>query len=132
MKIKIGELTLSCDRCIEEDGRFTLYSGGEPVRSVANIPRDTEVISEDGEIEHVPSPLERARAELEEKTTRLQELGREYIEVLADDEAKRARLERIDGLIKGLGESLSLSKLIQFVKDLKVIIAEAGNGEDQL
>jgi len=127
-----------CDKVEETGGRYYVWQGGAIIMSLANIAPDL-IETEGGEVEHVPTPLEKARADLAEKTeelqakaVELQELGREYIEVLADDEAKRARLERIDGLIKGLGESLSLSKLIQFVKDLKVIIAEAGNGEDQL
>ena len=104
--------------------------------SLANIAAET-IETEGGDVEHVPTPLEQARADLEERTeelqakvAELQELSREYIEVLADDEAKRARLERIEELIKNLGEAMTLSKLIQFVKDLKAIIAEAGNGED--
>lgn len=142
MKIKIGERVVVCDEVKEEGGRYYVWQGGMIVMSLANI--DPGIIAtEDGEVEHVPTPLEKARADLAEKTeelqakaAELQELSREYIEVLADDEAKRARLDRIETLIKSLGEVPTLSKLIQFVKDLKDIIAETGqeseitNGEN--
>lgn len=120
-----------CDKVEETGGRYYVWQGGAIIMSLANIAPDL-IETEGGEVEHVPTPLEQARAELEEKTARLQELGREYVETLADDEAKRARLERIESLVKGLGDGLTLTKLVQFVKDLKAIIAEVGNGEDQL
>ena len=120
-----------CDKVEETSGRYYVWQGGAIIMSLANIAPDL-IETEGGEVEHVPTPLEQARAELEEQTARLQELGREYIEALADDEAKRARLERIESLVKGLGDGLTLTKLVQFVKDLKAIIAEVDNGEDQL
>ena len=144
MVIKIGNRTIVCDEVKEESGRYYVWQGGKMIMSLANISAET-IETEGGEVEHVPTPLEQARADLAERTAELQakaaelqELSREYVEVLADDEAKRARLERIETLINGLGEVPTLSKLIQFVKDLKAIIAETGqesevtNGEDQL
>lgn len=135
MVIKIGNRTIVCDEVKEESGRYYVWQGGKMIMSLANI--DPGIVqTEDGEVEHVPTPLEQARADLEARTAELQakvlelqDLGREYIEVLADDEAKRARLERIEGLIQNLGEVMTLSKLIQFIKDLKVIIGEVTNGE---
>lgn len=132
MVIKIGNRTIVCDEVKEESGKYYVWQGGKMIMSLANI--DPGIVqTEGGEVEHVPTPLEKARADLAERTAELQakvlelqDLGREYIEVLADDEAKRARLERIEGLIKSLGEVMTLSKLIQFVKDLKAIIAEVG------
>lgn len=130
MRIRVGDLILSCDRCVEDCGRYILYSGDEPVRSIANIPDNIEIIAEDGEIEHIPTSLEKAQADLAKATERIKQDAAAYMELLADNEARQARLERIEGLIRNLGDSLTLTKLIQFVKDLKSIITEAGNGED--
>lgn len=120
MTIKYGNIEISCDSCIETDGRLTLYKDGVPIRTLANIPDLGKVESDGGEIEHSPSPLQKALEDLEEKKEELREL-------LADDEALRARLERIRALVAALGESMTLTKLIQFIKDLKEIL-EAQNG----
>ena len=117
MKIRYGNVEILCDECIETDGIWTIYQGGVPIKQLANITDPEMVEAEDGEIEHSPSPLERAKAELEAKKEELREL-------LADEEAMKARLERIRTLLASLGESLTLTKLIQFVKDLKTILAE--------
>lgn len=117
MKIRYGNVEILCDKCIETDGIWTLYQGDIPFRQLANIPDPELVEAEDGEIEHTPSPLERARQEIEEKKAEIREL-------LADEEAMKARLERIQALVAALGESLTLTKLIQFIKDLKAILQE--------
>lgn len=142
MKIKYGNVEIVCDRVTETDGKLSIWQGGEVIREISNIPPSIDYKAIDGVIEHILTPYEEAledindlQADLAEKVEQYNTIMREYIEVLADDEAKRSRLERIESLIQGLGDGMTLTKLIQFVKDLKAIIAETvevNNGEDQL
>ena len=142
MKIKYGNVEIVCDRVTETDGKLSIWQDGMVVREISNIPPSIEDEAIDGVIEHILTPYEEAledindlQADLAEKVEQYNTMMRESIEVLADDEAKRSRLERIESLINGLGDGMTLTKLIQFVKDLKAIIAETievNNGEDQL
>jgi len=142
MKIKYGNVEIVCDRVTETDGKLSIWQDGEVIREISNIPPSIDYKAIDGVIEHILTPYEEAledindlQADLAEKVEQYNTIMREYIEVLADDEAKRSRLERIESLIQGLGDGMTLTKLIQFVKNLKAIIAETvevNNGEDQL
>lgn len=142
MKIKYGNVEIVCDRVTETDGKLSIWQDGMVIREISNIPPSIDYKAIDGVIEHVLTPYEEAledindlQADLAEKVEQYNTIMREYIEVLADDEAKRSRLERIESLIQGLGDGMTLTKLVQFVKDLKAIIAETvevNNGEDQL
>ncbi len=123
MKIKIGDKIIVCDEVKEEGGRYYVWQGGMVIMSAANI--DPAVVeTEGGEIEHVPTPLEQAQADLAQKIADFREMQIEYMEVLADDEAKRARLERIRDLVNSIGETPSLSGLITFLRNLKEILTE--------
>lgn len=131
MKINYMGRTITCDSCTETDGKLTLYEGGVPIMTIANIPDLSKVLPEDGIIEHILTPLEEAledvsdlQADLAQAAETIQGWRDSYMEVLADDEAKRARLERIEALVTDLGEGLTLTKLIKFVTDLKTIIEE--------
>ena len=122
MVFHIGNRMIACDHVDEEDGRYYVYQGGNVIMSVANVD-PTEVDVEDGEIEHVPTVLEKAVAEAAKWRS-------EYIEVLADDEAKRARLERIEALLDSIGDTFTLAGLIQFVRALREIVKENTGGSD--
>lgn len=133
MKIHFMGRTLFCDSCTETDGKLTLYQGGVPYMEIANIPDLGAVEAEDGAIEHTLTPLEAAlemaanlQEELAESADRLSEWQEAYTELLADDEAKRARLERIQALLDSLGDAWTLTGLIQFVRNLREIL----NGEE--
>ena len=136
MTITIGEKKITCDECKEQDGRYYIYQGGVLIMSIANILPN--MIEADGTIEHVPTPLEEAEAEIEElheeneeKAKEIERWSLDYMELLADDEAKRARLERIQGLLDALGDTWTLTGLIAFVRSLKdILLGGYGDGED--
>lgn len=118
MVFKYGSAEIDCDRCTETSGRYMLWNGSTPIRVLASIPPNLEITVEGGEIEHVPTPLEAAEDEIND--------------LQADLAGAMARLAQVQDLLLSLGDGPTLTKLVQFVRDLKGIIAEAGNGEDQL
>lgn len=146
MKLKYGNLEIVCDRVTETDGMLSIWQGGEVIRQISNIPPNIEYRAIDGLIEHILTPFEEAleqindlqadlaaaAVEIAEKTEQIRQDALNYMELLADDEAKAARLERITSLLSGLGGVLTLSKLIEFVNGLREILSETGDtdGED--
>lgn len=80
MKIKYGNREILCDSCTETDGILSLYQGGVMIMQIANIPDLTEYEAEEGVIEHILNPLEKA---LQDKET-LQAMLNEEAEVLAE------------------------------------------------
>lgn len=138
MKINYNGRTILCDYCTETDGKLTLYQGGGPIMTIANIPDLAAYTAEDGEIEHVPTPLEAALEDINDlqadlaaaadeiaaEAEQIAQWKADYMELLADDEAKRARLERVQALLDSLGDSWTLTGLIAFVRALRDILAE--------
>lgn len=131
MKINYMGRTIQCERCTETGGKLTIYKDGEPSIEIANIPDLGMVNAEDGVIEHILTPLEKAwedindlQADLAAKTEEAAQWYREYVDTLADDEAKRARLERISTLVQSIGETPSLTGLLTFLRSLKEILSE--------
>ena len=138
MTVSYGRVLISCDRVTEQSGRYTLWDGPTPIRVLANVPKNLEITVEGGEIEHIPTPIEAAedaindlQADLAAAAASVETWQADYEELLADDEAKRSRLQRIDSLVASIGEAPSLAKLSAFLADLKDIINEIGgaNGE---
>lgn len=144
MKINYGGKTIVCDYCKETDGKLTLYQFDTPIMTIANIPDLSAYTAEDGIIEHVPTPLEAALEDINDlqadlaaaaeeiaaENEQLAQWKADYMELLADDEAKRDRLDRIQELVDSLGTAFTLTGLIAFVKNLKSILSEDNNGED--
>lgn len=138
MKINYNGRTILCDCCTETDGKLTLYQGGGPIMTIANIPNLADYIAEDGEIEHVPTPLEaaledindlqadlaEAAEDIKEKVAQIAQWRQDYSELLADDEAQRARLDRVKALLDSLGDSWTLTGLIAFARSLREILSE--------
>lgn len=105
-----GKIAVPCDNVTETDGRYTLYQFGAPIMSFANVPPSIEILAEDGEIEHVPTPLEAAEDEIND--------------LQADLAGAMSKLAQVRDLILNLGDGLTLTKLVQFVKDLREILAD--------
>ena len=138
MKINYNGRTIVCDYCTETNGSLTLYQGGGPIMTIANIPDLAAYTAEDGIIEHVPTPLEaaledindlqadlaQAAEDIKDKAAQLAQWKADYMELLADDEAKRARLERVEALLDSLGDAWTLSGLIAFVRALRDILVD--------
>lgn len=138
MKINYNGRTILCDYCTETDGKLTLYQGGGPIMTIANIPDLAAYTAEDGEIEHVPTPLEaaledindlqadlaEAAEDIKDKVAQIAQWRQDYSELLADDEAQRARLDRIKALLDSLGDSWTLTGLIAFARNLREILSE--------
>ena len=138
MKINYNGRTIVCDYCTETNGSLTLYQGGGPIMTIANIPDLAAYTAEDGIIEHVPTPLEaaledindlqadlaQAAEDIKDKAAQLAQWKADYMELLADDEAKRARLERVQALLDSLGDSWTLTGLIAFVRALRDILVD--------
>ena len=141
MKINYNGRTILCDYCTETDGKLTLYQFGEPFMTIANIPDLAAYTAEDGIIEHIPTPLEAAledindlqadlaaaAAEITAEAEQIAQWKADYMELLADDEAKRARLDRVKALLDGLGDSWTLTGLIAFARSLREILSEVNN-----
>lgn len=131
MKITYMGRTIQCDRCIETDGKLTIYQDGLPSIEIANIPDLGLIETEDGIIEHILTPLEQAQedindlqADLAEKTAEAAQWYQDYLEIFADNEAKRSRLDRIEALLDSLDDVPTLQGLIAFVRNLREIISE--------
>lgn len=138
MKIHFMGRTVECDECTETDGVLKLYQGGQVILTIANIPDLSAYEAEGGEIRHVLNPLEaaldtiddlqielaEAAEEIEAKVAQIEKWREDYLEILADDEAKRARLEQIESLLSALGDAWTLTGLIEFVRSLKAILGE--------
>lgn len=123
--------TIQCDRCTETDGKLTIYQDGLPSIEIANIPDLGLIETEDGIIEHILTPLEQAQedindlqADLAEKTAEAAQWYQDYLEIFADNEAKRSRLDRIEALLDSLDDVPTLQGLIAFVRNLREIISE--------
>lgn len=131
MKITYMGRTIQCDRCTETDGKLTIYQDGLPSIEIANIPDLGLIETEDGIIEHILTPLEQAQedindlqADLAEKTAEAAQWYQDYLEIFADNEAKRSRLDRIEALLDSLDDVPTLQGLIAFVRNLREIISE--------
>lgn len=131
MKITYMGRTIQCDRCTETDGKLTIYQDGLPSIEIANIPDLGLIETEDGIIEHILTPLGQAQedindlqADLAEKTAEAAQWYQDYLEIFADNEAKRSRLDRIEALLDSLDDVPTLQGLIAFVRNLREIISE--------
>ena len=76
MILKIGRRELLCDSAKEQDGKITLYQGGMAIMEIVNIPDISQIETEDGEIEHVLSPLEAAERKIKELTEALSTMNK--------------------------------------------------------
>lgn len=131
MKIKYGNREIQCDSCTETDGKLSLYQGGVMIMQIANIPDIEKYETEEGEIEHIPSPLEKALQDvaslqtmLHEEAEALAEKVQELANVSAALSDREERLNAIKTALENIGAIPTLSSLTTFLTAVKAAIGE--------